>query len=48
MIKMEIGWNEDEQRIEEKERKLDCLCVLKLEPINQVLIIELFKLFVLI
>ena len=35
---------------EEKRRreKLDCICVLKLKPINQVLIIELVKLFVLI
>ena len=33
---------------EEKERKLDCICVLKLKPIDQVLIIELVKLFVLI
>ena len=35
---------------EEKRRreKLDCICVLKLEQINQVLIIELVKLSVLI
>ena len=33
---------------EEKRRreKLDCICVLKLKPINQVLIIELVKFFV--
>ena len=37
--------NKEEER---RRKKLDCLCVLKLEPINQVLIIELVKLFVLI
>ena len=47
-IRMEKSWSEDDQRREEKERKLDCICVLKLKPINQVLIIELVKLFVLI
>ena len=31
-----------------RREKLDCNCVLKLEQINQVLIIELVKLFVLI
>ena len=36
---------EEEKR---REKKLDCLCVQKLEQINQVLIIELVKLFVLI
>ena len=59
-IRIEKRWNEDDEdderreqvktsaRKEEKEKKLDCLCVLKLEPINQVLIIELVKLSVLI
>ena len=37
---------EEEKR--RRKKKLDCNCVLKLEQINQVLIIELVKLFVLI
>ena len=57
-IRKEKQWNEDDgtkwtsedvnKKGTEGEKKLDCLCVLKLELINQVLIIELVKLFVLI